>query len=151
MADAVFPWEKARPSGKRLGRAAVVPAGVLLPFPVAQDIRKRHYLWLRRCPACGRARLYTARSRTCSKSCGNTMGHFRAEKALKLRRMLPKMHRLATQARVANQERRIAVRIAGKTPEEIYRLAYDLGYTSGHAAGRQGFDRLRDKTARGAA
>lgn len=150
MADAVFPWEKARPTGKRMGRAAVVPPGVLLPFPVAQEIRTRQYLWLRRCPACGRAKLYSARARTCSKSCGNTMGHFRAERALKLRRMLPKMQRLATKARVANQERRIAARIAGRTPEEVYRLAYSLGYTAGHAAGRLGFNRLRDKT-RGAA
>lgn len=145
MADAVFPWET-NASGKRPGRTAIVPPGVLVPFPVAQDLRKRTYLWLRRCPACGRTRAYPARSRTCSKSCGNVLGHFRASRALKLRRMLPTMQRLAVRARLANAERRIAERIAGKTSTEIYKLAYALGYTSGHAAGRQGYNRLRDRS-----
>lgn len=145
MADAVFPWEKTRPSGKRLGPDAVVPPNALVPYPLAQDRRSRDYLWLRRCPACGKARLYRARAKTCSRKCGNSIGFFRASKVRKLHRMLPKMHRLATQARIANMEARIAREVEGLTPLEAWKKAYDRGYAAGHAAGKRGYVRLRDK------
>lgn len=141
MADAVFPWELDRATGKRPGRAVRVPVNAILPYPVAQRIGTRQYLWLRRCPTCGRARLYLAQKATCSNSCGVAFSHWRRPHQ---ERRMRELHRLAMQSRLRNQQARIADEVRGLTPDAIWRKAYDRGYAAGTSARRKGARRLRD-------
>lgn len=141
VADAVFPWEMDLPSGKRLGRAARVPANALVPYPVAQRIGTRQYLWLRRCPTCQRARLYLAQKATCGNSCGVALSHWRRPSQ---ERRMREMHKLAMETRLRNQRARVAREVEGLTSAEAYTKGYDRGYASGHSARRKGTRRLRD-------
>jgi hypothetical protein len=151
MAKAVFPWETAK-SGKRLGRAVVVPKDAMVPFPVAQQIRwlpdadravrrtkgytrGSHYEWARRCPACGRVRVFLAHQKTCSKPCGMVSATFRSSQVLALERRLPRMVAKAKAAKRAAAEARLAREVVGLTPEQAYRKAYRRGYSAGHQAG----------------
>lgn len=147
MADAVFPWELDRASGKRPGRAVRVPSNALLPYPVAQRIGTRQYLWLRRCPTCQRARVYLAQKATCGNSCGVALSHWRRPSQ---ERRMREIHKLAMETRLRNQQTRLAREVEGLTPREAYTKGYERGYSSGHSARRKGTRRLRDHV-RGAA
>lgn len=128
-APVTFPW------GGRARRAdTVAPANALVPYPVAQTLR-RQYLWLRRCPQCQKARLYRADQRTCSQACGNAFGHWRRPCQ---ERRLRALQKLAAQAKVRHRQARIARECAGLTVLEAYTLAYRRGYAAGHLAGQTG-------------
>jgi hypothetical protein len=100
-----------------------VPPGALVPHPVAQEIRSRVYLWLRRCPVCQQPRLYRAERATCSHSCGQTRGHFKRP-----RQFYRRLSAAGVAAREARREARILRAIAGLTPREVWAKAYDAGY-----------------------
>ena len=139
MAEALFPWEKHLATGKRLGRAAVRPANAVLPFPLAQEIGTRQYLWLRVCPTCQKRKLYQARQGTCSRSCGQSL---RAWRCPRDERKMRAIHKLAVDARIRNREARLLAECEGLTAREAYRKGYERGYSSGHAAHRKGCRRL---------
>lgn len=141
MADAIFPWELDQASGKRQGRPARVPANALLPYPLAQRIDTRQYLWLRRCPTCQRARLYLAQKATCGNSCGVALSHWRRPSQ---ERRMRELHKLAMATRLRNLEARRAREVEGLTSAEAYAKGYERGYATGNAARRKGTRRLRD-------
>lgn len=141
MADAVFPWELDAPSGKRRGRPARVPANAVVPYPLAQRLDTRQYLWLRRCPTCGRARLYAAQKLTCGNSCGVAFSHWRRPHQ---ERRMRELHKRALVVRLQRQQERMAREVAGLTPAEAYTKGYERGYATGHSARRKGTTRLRD-------
>jgi hypothetical protein len=142
--DAItFPWDRHTPRGCRIGRRPVaIPAGAVLPFPVAMTLRTRQYLWKRRCPQCRRVRVYLAQKTSCSMACGHAMSAWRRPHQ---DRKLRAIQKLAVRARLAKMEARIADRVQGLTAVEAYRLGYDTGYATGHAGARKGCTRLRDK------
>lgn len=124
-----FPW------GGRRRVDTTAPANALVPYPLAQMIATRQYLWLRRCPTCQKAKLYTAQKATCGNSCGVSLSHWRRPAQ---ERRMREIHKLAMQTRLAQQQARIASQCAGLTPEQAYHLAYQRGYAAGHAAARKG-------------
>jgi hypothetical protein len=122
-----------------------VPAELVVPYPVAQQIRWREgkwrpsrLLWLRRCPGCGRVRVYVAASVTCSRRCGHLMSSFRPAKALAFRRRLPRMQAAAAKAKRAKRAGDVAARVAGLTPEQAYEQGYRRGYGAGNRAAHLG-------------
>lgn len=128
-AAVTFPW-----GGKARRSDTVVPANALVPYPVAQTLR-RQYLWLRRCPQCQKARLYRADQRTCSQTCGKAFSHWRRPQQEKRLRAIQV---LSAQAKVRARDARIARECAGLTAVEAYALAYRRGYAAGHLAGTTG-------------
>jgi hypothetical protein len=141
MAAAVFPWERAG-GPKRLGRAARVPDDAVVPFPVAQLLRNRQFLWARRCKGCGRVKVRLAQTRGCSRSCGNTLTYFDPARERAQRRHLAKIGAMARKARARKADQQIARKVRGLSSIEAYRLAYERGYQAGHKAGREGHGRL---------
>jgi hypothetical protein len=133
-----FPW------GGRRRADTVTPANALLPYPVAQDIATGQYRWLRRCPACGKARIYKADKRTCGNSCGVAFSHWRRPGQDRRMRQLQK---LAMQTRLRKQRERMAALCAGLTAEQAYALAYKRGYAAGNTAGRKGHRPLVERGA----
>lgn len=111
-----FPWER-----RRAGRG-VVPQNALVPYPVAQEIATRVYLWLRRCPVCQETRIMRARPATCSHACGQVRGHFKRPEGFYRR-----LSTAGVAARAARREARIARMIHGLTARE----AFDKGYQAG--------------------
>lgn len=140
MALAAFPWELA--GTKRKGPAATVPPDAVVPFPVAQSLRNRQFLWARRCKLCGRVKVRLARGIGCTRKCGNALTYFDGTRDRKQRQHLARIGEQARTARARNAEKRIERRVRHLTPIEAYRLAYDRGYQAGHKAGRGGYERL---------
>jgi hypothetical protein len=141
VAECVFPWETSA-TGKRQGRTVRVPPNAVVPYPLAQRIVGRQYLWLRVCPSCGRNKLFLATKATCGGSCGVALSHWRRPHQ---ERRMRELHRLAMAVRLQRQQERMAREVEGLTPAQAYAKGYERGYATGHSARRKGTTRLRDK------
>lgn len=117
-------------------RPQVKPNDSLLPFPIACVLSNRQMLWLRKCPGCGYRKPLRASVKTCSHRCAGIVASATPGLQRKLRARLPRMCKLAADARLRALHARAAIITQGLTPTEAYLLGRRHGYLRGWKQGR---------------